>query len=171
MAITKEFSEAVQNGSTMRVRIMLKDSLLLDPSAAQFDEMISYATEKMGDIYVPHDGEELKFNNASWNKEYLNQQMVAVVNGFSKERINLLKSMVRYLYKDKLTKNSVEKNKFSFKDRITRKHIAIGALIAGGILFISGVCTSGIFPAILIVGGILAAAAGVILIITDKRRS
>lgn len=46
MAITNEFTEAVQSGKMMRVRIMLKDSLLVDPTAAQFDEMERYATEK-----------------------------------------------------------------------------------------------------------------------------
>ena len=40
MAITNEFMEAVQSGKMMRVRIMLKDSLLVDPTAAQFDEML-----------------------------------------------------------------------------------------------------------------------------------
>ena len=39
MAITNEFTEAVQAGNKMRVRIMLKDSLLVDPTAAQFNEM------------------------------------------------------------------------------------------------------------------------------------
>lgn len=171
MAVTKEFAEAVQNKSAMRVRIMLKDSLLVDPSAKQFDEMISFATEKMGDIYVPHDGENLEFNNASWTKEYLNQQMVAAVNGFSKERINLLKAMVKYLYKDKLNKAADKTSKTSLKNRFTHKQIGIGAIVAGGILLIAGICISGVLPVILVIGGILALGAGAVLIISDKRRS
>ena len=51
MAITNEFMDAVQSGNMMRVRIMLKDSLLIDPTAAQFDEMELHAAEKMGNIY------------------------------------------------------------------------------------------------------------------------
>ena len=73
MAITNEFMEAVQSGKMMRVRIMLKDSLLVDPTAAQFDEMEHYATEKMGNIYTEHDGEVLNFDVSSWNEDYLNQ--------------------------------------------------------------------------------------------------
>ena len=110
MAITNEFMEAVQSGKMMRVRIMLKDSLLVDPTAAQFDEMERYATEKMGNIYTDHDGEVLNFDVSSWNEDYLNQQMVTVVNCFSKERIDLLKSMVRFLYKEKANKIRTETN-------------------------------------------------------------
>ena len=105
MAITNEFMEAVQSGKMMRVRIMLKDSLLVDPTAAQFDEMERCATEKMGNIYTDHDGEVLNFDVSSWNEDYLNQQMVTVVNCFSKERIDLLKSMVRFFIKKRQIKS------------------------------------------------------------------
>ena len=104
MAISKEFADAVDKGKLMRVRIMLKDSLLLDPSGAQFDEMSRYAEKKMKDLYVEHDDESLNEDESSWTKDYLNEQMVAVVNNFSKKRINLLKRMVRVLFKDKLNK-------------------------------------------------------------------
>ena len=104
MAITNDFMEAVKACKMMRVRIMLKDSLLVDPTGVQFDEMEQYAVEVLGNIYTEHDGEKLNYDVAAWNEDYLNEQMVAVVNGFSKERIDLLKSMVRYLYKDKASK-------------------------------------------------------------------
>lgn len=104
MAITNEFMDAVQSGNMMRVRIMLKDSLLIDPTAAQFDEMELHAAEKMGNIYTEHDGEKLDFDVSAWNEDYLNRQMVTAVNSFSKERIALLKGMARYLYKNKADK-------------------------------------------------------------------
>ena len=40
---------------------------------------------------MPHDGETLDYDTSSWTKDYLNQQMVAVVNNFSRERVDLLK--------------------------------------------------------------------------------
>ena len=43
MALTKEFIEAVENGKKTRVRIMLKDTMLVNPSLQAFEEMISYA--------------------------------------------------------------------------------------------------------------------------------
>ena len=65
MMLTNEFMEAVNSNRIMRVRIMLKDSLLIDPTGAQFDEMEHYATEKMGNIYTEHDGEVLNFDVTS----------------------------------------------------------------------------------------------------------
>ena len=108
MAITNEFVEAVQSENIMRVRIMLKDSLLLDPTSGQFQEMEQYAMKQLGNIYTEHDGEKLNFDVTSWNEDYLNQQMVAVIGCFSKERVELLKSMVRFLY-DKKQIRSVRK--------------------------------------------------------------
>lgn len=171
MAITNEFMEAVQSGKTLRVRIMLKDSLLIDPTAKQFDEMARYAVEKMGDIYVEHDGEELKFDKAYWSEEYLNRQMVSVIGNFSKERVDLLKAMVRYLYKDKAEKIEAERaNKADHRSKeqsngLTRKQIGAGVTAAGGVAAVAGICTSQVA---LTVGGLAVAAVGVALIVSDK---
>lgn len=98
MAITKEFVEAVENGKLLRVRIMLKDTLLVDPTATKFEEMESYVNSKIGNLYDEHDEEKLNYEVTCWNEDYLNEQMVNVVNNFSKERIELLKGMVRHIY-------------------------------------------------------------------------
>ena len=55
MAITSEFMEAVNNGNRTRVRIMLKDIMLVDPTMEKFDEMLKYASSKMNDLYDEHD--------------------------------------------------------------------------------------------------------------------
>ena len=165
MAITNEFMEAVQSGKMMRVRIMLKDSLLVDPTAAQFDEMERYATEKMGNIYTDHDGEVLNFYVSSWNEDYLNQQMVTVVNCFSKERIDLLKSMVRFLYKEKANKIRTETNHAPYQSHITQKQIGVGVTAVGAVSAVAGICTS---HAVLTIGGVIVAAAGIALIVSDK---
>lgn len=164
-SITNEFMEAVQSGKMMRVRIMLKDSLLVDPTGAQFDEMEHYATEKMGNIYAEHDGEVLNFDVSSWNEDYLNQQMVIVVNCFSKERIDLLKNMVRFLYKEKANKIRRETNGMQSQNHITRKQVGTGIVIAGGVLTVAGICTS---HTVLTIGGVVVAAAGIALIVSDK---
>lgn len=165
MAITNEFTEAVQSGKMMRVRIMLKDSLLVDPTAAQFDEMERYATEKMGNIYTEHDGEVLNFDVSSWNEDYLNQQMVIVVNCFSKERIDLLKGMVRLLYKEKANKIRNKAASTQSQIHITRKQVGTGITVAGAALTVAGICTA---HTALTVGGVVVAAAGIALIVSDK---
>ena len=165
MAITNEFIEAVESKKMMRVRIMLKDSLLVDPTATQFEEMEHYAIEKLGNIYSDHDGEELNYDESSWNEDYLNQQMVIVVNCFSKERIDLLKKMVRFLYKEKVAKTHNEANTTHTQSHITRKQLGTGITTAGTVLTVAGICTS---HTSMTIGGIVIAAVGIALIINDK---
>lgn len=58
----------------------------------------------MKNLYDEHDGEKLKLDADSWNTDYMDSQMVKAVNNFSKERVDLLKRMVRYIYRDKINK-------------------------------------------------------------------
>ncbi len=168
MAVTKEFMEAVQSGKQMRVRIMLKDSLLVDPTAVQFDEMERYASAQMGDLYTAHDGESLHYDVSAWTKDYLDRQMVAVVGNFSRERVDLLKSMVRYLYKEKAHKIRSERDEARKGPGLTRKQAGMGVTAAGAAMAVAGICTS---QMALTVGGAVVAAAGVALIVSDKEDS
>ena len=47
MALTREFVEAVSQRNMLRVKIMLKDSLLVDTTFNQFNEMVRYAESKL----------------------------------------------------------------------------------------------------------------------------
>ena len=51
MALTNEFIEAVDNRKLIRVRIMLKDSMLVDPSLNDYNEMLAYASSKLNDLF------------------------------------------------------------------------------------------------------------------------
>lgn len=159
MALTKEFIDAVESGKKVRVRIMLKDIMLIDPTMIQFDEMLDYAVSKLDDLYDEHDGETLKYESAEWNEEYLNNQMVVLVNNFSKERIELLRNMAKYLYRDKANKIRTQSSL-----NISRKQIVTGVAIAGAIITVAGICTS---KGLAIAGGVVFAA-GVIMVATDK---
>ena len=75
MALSDDFKEAVLQNKKTKVRIMMKDSLLMDSTGATFDEMANYAA-KPG-FMDEHDGEVFK-PSAEWNEDYLNEQMVAV---------------------------------------------------------------------------------------------
>ncbi|MGP1599087.1 hypothetical protein [Peptoanaerobacter stomatis] len=164
MAISNEFMEAVKSNKTILIRIMLKDSLIIDPTSQLFDEMEQYAKDSMGAVYVEHDGETLSYDVNMWDKDYLNQQMVSVVNNFSKERTDLLKNMVRHIYKDKVNIIRDERNKIPPNGGLTRKQTGVGMTATGAALSIAGVVTS---QTVLIVGGIVVAAVGVALIATD----
>ena len=91
--------------------------------------------------------------------------MVTVVNCFSKERIDLLKSMVRFLYKEKANKIRTETNHAPYQSHITQKQIGVGVTAVGAVSAVAGICTS---HAVLTIGGVIVAAAGIALIVSDK---
>lgn len=165
MALTTEFLEAVQSGKIIRVRIMLKDSLLVDPTGAQFDEMERFATKTLNNVYTEHDGEKLNFDVSSWNEKYLNEQMVAVVNCFSRERIELLKNMVRFLYKEKADKIRNKETTPHSQNHLSRKQVGAGVTIVGAAFTVAGICTS---HTALTIGGAVVAIAGIALVVSDK---
>ena len=96
MIITDSFRNAILSNDVTGLRIMMKDSLLVDPSFSGFEEMRSLAAGVPG-LFDPHDGREFESNKSLWNDDYMNKLMVQVVGNFSHERINHLKEVVRVL--------------------------------------------------------------------------
>lgn len=173
MVLTNEFRDAVSNNKKTRVRIMLKDIMLVDPSMKSFDEMLSYAENNMRNLYDEHDGEILSSNSDTWTEDYMNQQMVLVVTNFSRERINLLKKIVKHLYGNETeeTRESIKRTS-TFSD--TSKVNLTGKQIAGGIVAGVGVGTliGGIIGSnvpVAIIGGV-AIAGGTVLFMTGGNK-
>ena len=96
MAITEAFKRAVTDGDILGLRIMMKDSLLVDPTFRKFDDM-SQLTANVNGLYDAHDGGEFIMDKAAWNDDYMNKLMVEVVGNFSHERLNHLKTVVQRL--------------------------------------------------------------------------
>lgn len=96
MAVTKEFKEAVAAQNIRRVRIMMKDSLLIDPTGGSFDEM-ARAAEGLAGLYDGHDGRELVEDESAWDDDYMDRLMVQAVGNFSPERLDHLKKVLRRL--------------------------------------------------------------------------
>ena len=96
MAITNSFRDAVSSGNVKGIRIMMKDSLLVDPSFAEFDEMSRLAAGVSG-LYDVHDGRELQQDRSAWDDNYMDKLMVQVIGNFSKERLAHLQAVVKYL--------------------------------------------------------------------------
>lgn len=164
MALTKEFYEAVENGKKTRVRIMLKDIMLIDPSLKTFDEMLAYAEKSMPDLYDQHDGEEFKNDSSSWDEDYMNEQMVSIVTNFSKERISILSKIVKKLYAHKIQAEkttNTHANNFS-AEPLRANRLAGGVIaIAGAGALIGGIVGSS--APVAIVGGV-ALASGIVMV-------
>ena len=116
MKLTNAFYEAVNSGNVRRVRIMMKDSLLFDPSFARFSEM-ERITRNLEGLYEEHDGMEFIKDPSQWNDDYMDKIMVDVVMNFSHERISHIKEVVHYLRP--VTKNDSAN---SSTNGVNRKH-------------------------------------------------
>ena len=100
MALPESFYEAVNTGNLMSVRIMMKNSLVLDRTFALFSEMEKEAS-KMNGLYDIHDGRELITDKSKWDDNYMHLLMVQVTDNFSHERLANLKEVIRYLHPPK----------------------------------------------------------------------
>ena len=96
MALTNSFYEAVKTGNVRRLRIMMEDSLLVDPSFQEFTSMESAAASVPG-LYDSHDGKPFIMDQTEWTDEYMNKLKVQLISNFSHERINHLKDVIRVL--------------------------------------------------------------------------
>ena len=97
MAVTEAFTEALSSGKIRLIRIMMKDSLLNDPTFSEFMAMED-ATHNLAGLYDEHDGREFIEDKGIWDDNYMNELMVQIVGNFSHERIKHLKDVVTYLY-------------------------------------------------------------------------
>ena len=111
MSISDEFKKAVFEKDKILVRIMLKDSLLIDKTFKDFDDMSKYACENgISDLYDEHKGKDF-LDESHWTENYLNEEKVSVIKNFSKKRIKLLKRIINKLY----LINNCKKNKSGYK--------------------------------------------------------
>lgn len=103
--LSPEFNSAIQNGNLLRVRIMLKDSLIVDPTFVQFNEMFAYARQTLPTILVPFDNGDLEDDCSKWDKDLMNMELVEIVNNFSEARIDHLKKVISNVLADKIRKH------------------------------------------------------------------
>lgn len=92
--ISPEFSRAVKDENLILTRIMLKDSLIVDTSFTQFDEMLFYAKRELANLTVPYDGKSLENDSSKWNVNLMNIELVELINNFSEIRIEHLKKVI-----------------------------------------------------------------------------
>ena len=165
MTITQEFREAVNDKDTRMVRIMLKNSLVVDPTFAEFNQMNALAEANIDVLYDEHDGEVLESDTTTWTKDYMDEQMVQVVYNFSKERINLLKSICSHLYKERADQIKKDRKAPEPQIQITKKQVGT-ALVVGGVVTVAvGVVLT---KAAIVATGVAVGIVGGVLIITDK---
>lgn len=98
MAISSEYAQAVRDNNKLRVRIMLKDSLLIDKSFRLFEEMQEYALDRGVNPWVCVDI-PLERTEKPWTEDTMNYELTALVNDFTKEHVSYIKEIIADLYK------------------------------------------------------------------------
>lgn len=141
--INTEFKKAILSEDIIAIKSILIDSLVIDPTAKTFDELLSYAKENLKNNLIDiHDGEILIDNENEWNINYLNKQMVKVLYNFSNERIQLIKNMCKIIYKDKILSQKKVKNEYPLNNiprrraYKVRKNNRIGIKIIVGLVIL-----------------------------------
>lgn len=104
--LSPEFSSAVKSGNLLRARIMLKDSMIVDPTFFQFNEMLAYAKRELPDLLEPYDNEILENDKSKWTTDTMNTELVEIVNNFSDVRINHLREVIGVVLADNIKKAS-----------------------------------------------------------------
>ncbi len=131
MAITKSFMDAVARRDVKIIRIMMKNSLLIDLTFQEYSKMGKLAANVPG-LYDEHDGREFILDRTAWDDDYMDELMVQVVGNFSHERLDHLQEVIRYLRPvNKKNTNKYKPDNF-MKNAINNKNIdkIHGALIA-----------------------------------------
>ena len=93
MSISPEFMNFVGNEELIQIRSYLANYMIVDQSFETYEEAFKYASERVS-ILQEHDGSILEQDCEKWNKEYLNEQLVAVVSNFSAERLEHIKNVI-----------------------------------------------------------------------------
>lgn len=92
--VSSEFQSSIAEKNLLLARIMLKDSMVIDPTFKQFDEMLSYAKARLPEIMVPFDYEPLENDIQKWDMDQMNAELVLLVQNFSDNRILHLKKLI-----------------------------------------------------------------------------
>lgn len=156
MRVNDSFKKVVDEKDLLMVKIMLKDSMIFDPTFQEFNALIAYAEKNLPNLYDKHDGEIFNDNKSEWNEDLLDhQQAILIDRNFSRERITFLRKLCRYLYADDIKsveiKRKVEKVEQSRETKDKRKNImmagagvAVVGLITGStIVTVAGVAVAG----------------------------
>lgn len=99
--LTNKFIEAVRAQDIDRVRMMMKNSLTMDVTFRQFQEMLDYAVARVPGLIEVHDGTGFE-DKTNWNEDYASDIKADLMDNFSSARIAHVKEVQRFVYADKV---------------------------------------------------------------------
>lgn len=105
------FEEALRENNIIRIRLMMKNSLLYDPSFKSFDEMETLAEKYKVNIWQDSAAEVLIKRDKPWTIDDVNYELTAIVSHFTKERIVYLKDLITDVYCSDININTINYSK------------------------------------------------------------
>lgn len=108
--LSQEFKSAVAANNILRTRIMLKDSLVVDPTFRQANEMLAFAKQAMPGLFVPFDGGALESDPEKWDLELMNLELVQLVGNFSETRLLHVKKVISKVMAVEIQRAKVQKS-------------------------------------------------------------
>lgn len=96
MAISNEFKQAVMNKDILEIRLLLKNSLLLDTSFGKYREMLNYVNSSGVNIWI--DSKPVDRKEKPWTKDLMNYELTAIVNDYSEDHMQYLQDIISYVY-------------------------------------------------------------------------
>ncbi|SCW50933.1 hypothetical protein SAMN02910400_01060 [Lachnospiraceae bacterium C10] len=100
MAISNEFKQAVMNKDILEIRLLLKNSLLLDTSFGKYREMLNYVNSSGVNIWI--DSKPVDRKEKPWTKDLMNYELTAIVNDFSEDHMQYLQDIISYVYNGRI---------------------------------------------------------------------
>jgi hypothetical protein len=101
MEVSNDLIKAVENRNLLRVKLILKNSFIIDPTGETFNKLLEFTLNRIPDLFDNHDGELFK-EEENWTEGYFNEETVKIIDNFSKERVLLLKAMADKLFNKKV---------------------------------------------------------------------
>ncbi len=123
MALSSKFNEALNDKNYRLIKIMMENSMLVDSSFRDFNEMDAVVSTIPG-FYEKHDDGELEQDKTQWNEDYLARLTVQTTKNFSHERVNHLKEVVRYLRPPVTQSVNAGSNKKNHENNVRRPNRA-----------------------------------------------
>ena len=123
----KLFEEALRKNNILKIRLMMKNSLLYDPSFKSFDEMEKLAEKYKVNIWQDSSVEVLIKRDKPWTIDDVNYELTAIVSNFTKERIVYLKDLITDVYYNEKYKN--DSNKINYGRKLISNFLNMQILI------------------------------------------
>lgn len=174
----ENFIKAVDEGKVGRVRIALANELLLDPRGKTFSEMLTYAKDRLPNLF--EENKEAHYTlipKEQWNEDFLNKVANDLDLNFSREKLFFYQAVIEEVEKDKIEAlNKRDQQKIEIKEEIDNietdikkdyKGIKITITAGGATLLVLGLCLG---KTLFTIGGAALVVGGVSLLVNQQNK-